>query len=525
MPRIAGCAVATPLGDLDATIAALLGAHGGPGTLAGGLLEQLLALGATALGARRPDLVLLATTKAEVGLWCDELLAAPGGYRGGPAWLAHELGKSLGAPAFAVSAACASGPLAAGVAARWLGSGRARRVLLLGADRCGPFVVDGFTALKALDPIACRPFDAARVGLRLGEAAAAIVLEADDLEPPSASSLHLQGWGASMDANHLTGPSRDGSGLATACRRALARAGAGTPVLVVAHGTGTRYNDDSESLAYAAACPRAPITALKGLIGHSLGACGVVELACAQEFRAAGRCSGTVNLSRQGCAGDVRVLPPGAHPLPPGALLAANAGFGGLNGALVIGDRPAPPAPVRHLTCVGEVELGQHGWTRRRPGAAPEEHAWSEPGDAGALPRLGAREVLGSVDASWGRMDLACRALVVLGRLLAPLPGDCAVVLCSTAGCAATDRLFESERRAGSADPQRFAYTLPSTPIGELSIRLKLTGPGLVLLGASTEQARQLAGDLAGECPAVLLAWIEADRPPHCARAELWQAG
>jgi hypothetical protein len=98
------------------------------------------------------------------------------------------------------------------------------------------------------------------------------------------------------------------------------------------------------------------------------------------------------------------------------------------------------------------------------------------------------------------------------------------VVLCSEAGYAATDRLFESERRAGSADPQRFAYTLPSTPIGELSIRLKLQGPGLVLLGADATQARQVASDLAGECPAVLLAWIEADRPPHLARAELWQA-
>jgi hypothetical protein len=525
MPRIAGCAVATPMGDLDATVGALLAASGGPGTLAGSLCERLLALSATALAGRRPDLVLLATTKGEVGLWCDALLAADGGYHGGPAWLARILGERLGAPAFAVNAACASGPLAAGVAARWLGAGRAQLVLLLGADRCGPFVVDGFTALKALDPIACRPFDAERVGLRLGEAAAAVVLEADAREQAGAPGLHLQGWGASMDANHLTGPSRDGSGLASACRRALARAGGPVPALVIAHGTGTRYNDDSESLAYAAACPGTPITALKGVIGHSLGACGVVELACAQEFRRAGRCSGTVNLRRQGCAGKVRVLPPGTHPLPPGALLAANAGFGGLNGALVIAAQPAPPAAPRSATCVLTAELGPHCWTRQRPGQPPEEQAWSEPGSAGALPRLSAREVHGAVDASWGRMDLACRALVALGQVLAPLPGDCAVVLCSASGCAATDRLYEGERRGGSADPQRFAYTLPSTPIGELSIRLKLRGPGLVLQGASAEQARQVAADLLAECPAVLLAWIEADRPPHLARAELWQAG
>ncbi len=536
MPRIAGYAVATPCGDLDATIAALLAGAGGPGVLAGELEEIAGALGAQALQGRTPDLVLLATTKAEVGHWCDGLLSGDAGYPGGPAWLAGRLGRRFGAPAFAVCAACASGPLAAGVAARWLHAGRARVVLLIGADRCGPFVVDGFNALKAIDPVACRPFDAERVGLRLGEAAAAVVLVAHGAEsaegaagakgaPAAAGTVFIQGWGASMDANHLTGPSRDGAGLASACRQALARAGAPAPALVIAHGTGTRYNDDSESLAYAAACPGAPLTGLKGLLGHSLGACGLVELACAQDFLRKGRCGGVVGLARQGCAGAVQVLPPGEHPLRPGPVLAANAGFGGLNGALVVGKQPPPPpTPPPAAHCSAEVALSGHGWTRRRQGGALEQGHWSEPGEADALPRLGAREVLGAVDASWGRMDLACRALVALGNLLAPLPGACAVVLCSTAGCAATDREFERARRAGAVDPQRFAYTLPSTPIGELSIRLKLRGPGLVLQGSDEAQARAVASDLLAECPAVLLAWIEADRPPMQARAELWQS-
>jgi 3-oxoacyl-(acyl-carrier-protein) synthase len=77
-----------------------------------------------------------------------------------------------------------------------------------------------------------------------------------------------------MDANHLTGPSRDGSGLAWPAPAPLERAQADAPALIIAHGTGTRYNDDSESLAYATPCPGVPLTALKGLIGHSLGACG-----------------------------------------------------------------------------------------------------------------------------------------------------------------------------------------------------------------------------------------------------------
>jgi hypothetical protein len=519
MPRIAGCAIATPYGRLAETVAALAAARGGPGMLTGDLCERLLEVAGEALAGNRPDLVVLATTKADVDRWCGELLAETGGYAGGPAWLAAELGARLGAPAFAVSSACASGPLAIGVAARWLLAGRARRVLVIGGDRCGAFVRDGFAALQAIDPVGCRPFDASRVGLRLGESAAAILLDRDDGMP---GDRFVQGWGASMDANHLTGPTRDGSGLAAACRRALARAGSSDPALVVAHGTGTRYNDDSESLAYAAICPRTPVTGVKGLLGHSLGACGVVEAALAQEFHRRRAAPGTAGLERQGCAGAISVLPPGEHALGAGPVLAANAGFGGLDGALVIGDRAPARWSAPAFRLLGQVELGAQGWTRGRAGSTVETVAWNEPGEGETLPKLTSKEVTGHIDASWGRMDLACRALVTLGHLLAPIPADCAVVLVTNVGCAATDRAFEESRRAGNADPQRFPYTLPTTPIGELSIRLKLRGPGLALLGASPEQARQVAEDLFAECPAVLLAWIDADRPPHRARAELW---
>jgi hypothetical protein len=485
----------------------------------GALLPRLIGLAHDALSGQRPDLVLLATTKADLPHWCASQRTTSAGIDGGPAWLAEQLGIALGAPAFAISAACASSPLAIGVAGRWLLAGRAQRVLVLGGDAGGDFVRDGFTALRALDPHGCRPFDAERLGLSLGEAAVAILLSTDDRGEPGS---YLQGWGASMDANHLTGPSRDGAGMARACTRALARAQAGAPAVIIAHGTGTRFNDDSESLAYASACPGTPITAFKGLLGHSLGACGLLEIACAQEFLRRGTIAGVVGLQRQGCAGAVTVLTPGPHRLAPGVLLSANAGFGGLNGAVVIGDHPAQKLGVVRSRRVAVAELRPEGWVRQRGEQAEEGAAWADASGAQMLPRLSAREVTGEGDASWGRMDLACRALVALGHLLAPLPEACAVVLCTRAGCAATDRQFERDRLSGHTDPQRFAYTLPSTPIGELSIRLKVRGPGLVLMGASDVHAGQVADDLLRECPAVLLAWIEADQAPHRARAELW---
>lgn len=521
MPRIVGVAARTRHGDLMATLAALDTSHGEPGPITAELVPTILETAREACGATHPDLLLLATTKADLPRWCDALLAEPPRLDGGPADLARTVGAALGCPAFAVGAACASGPAAMAVAGRWLAAGRARHVLVVGADRLAPFVTDGFASLGAIDPLACRPFDAGRVGLRLGEAIAAVLLCADDGAVDDAS-LHLRGWGGSMDANHLTGPTRDGSGLALACRRALERAEVDAPALVIAHGTGTRYNDDSESLAYATVCAQSPVTGFKGLIGHSLGACGVLDLALATAIRRRNATPGTVNLRQQGCAGAIRVLTPGRHALDRGAILGANAGFGGLNGATVVSDRPAPPRIRRDSRLAVRVMLDAQGWRRERDGEV-QHHSWEEAGAGGRLPRLGAKEVIGRIDASWGRMDLASRTLVTLGHLLGPLPEHAGAVLATTAGCAATDREFERQRRAGIIDPQRFPYTLATTPLGELSIRLRLRGPGLTVQGADDDQARTIATDLIADgADGALVAWIETDALPHRAEAEWW---
>jgi hypothetical protein len=105
------------------------------------------------------------------------------------------------------------------------------------------------------------------------------------------------------------------------------------------------------------------------------------------------------------------------------------------------------------------------------------------------------------------------------------LPEGTGVVLLTNAGCAASDRLFDRHRRQPGGDPQRFPYTLATTAVGEASIRRRWRGPGLCLPGASDEQGRDVAGDLLAQgTPAVLLARIEADAPPHLGWAELFVA-
>ncbi len=297
------------------------------------------ALGRTRAETRPGDLALvLSSTKADMGG-----VVGPGDGLGQPRVLAHRLAKSLGihGPLAAVSCACSSGLTAIALAGRWIAAGHAERVLVVGVDALNAFVLRGFSALLALDPGPCRPFDAARRGLSLGEGAAALLLSAqqDDAE----DGAWLAGWGESNDANHVTGPSRDGAGLALAAERALARAGMSADEIDVLHlhGTGTPYNDASEALAmktvFGGVTP--PAVGSKAITGHTLGAAGVLEVLVALEAVSRGAAPPNVGLEVSGVDPALTLSTEGT-PLReregPRAALKTCAGFGGINTALVL---------------------------------------------------------------------------------------------------------------------------------------------------------------------------------------------
>jgi 3-oxoacyl-(acyl-carrier-protein) synthase len=257
-----------------------------------------------------------------------------------PNLLAADLAAQNGAtgPLRTVSVACVSGLIALVQGAKLIQRDEAEAVLVVGVDHLSPFVMAGFTALKAIDPVGCRPFDRARCGLTPGEAGAAIVLVRGDLA--EADAIRLRGWGSSNDANHMTGPSRDGSGLAQAIRAALNSAKLSPSEIdyVNAHGTGTPYNDAMESAAlrtvFGDDCP--PVSGLKGMLGHTLGAAGVVEtIACALALEQR-LLPGTPRLDHP-----AEGVPPSLlkQPRPAAKLnhvLKLNTGFGGANGALIL---------------------------------------------------------------------------------------------------------------------------------------------------------------------------------------------
>ena len=163
-------------------------------------------------------------------------------------------------------------------ALRLLQSGRYKYAIVVGADRFTRFVLSGFQSFQAIADEPCKPFDAHRKGINLGEAAATIVLSTDADEPLA----RLVSASTSNDANHISGPSRTGEELAYSIDRSMKQGQitADQVSMISAHGTATLYNDEMESKAFGIAkLSSVPLHSFKGYIGHTLGAAGVVESA------------------------------------------------------------------------------------------------------------------------------------------------------------------------------------------------------------------------------------------------------
>jgi len=245
-----------------------------------------------------------------------------------------------------INAACASSTIALARGAAMIATGKAETVVVCCMDLVSEFVFSGFSALQALSPTACRPFDRDRAGLTLGEGIAAIVLTSAararrDRQDPLGV---IRGWGIANDANHITAPARDGCGLVQATRQALDRAEIAPDEVaaISAHGTGTVYNDLMELTAFRkvfGAEHRIPIHSLKGAIGHTLAAAGGIETALGLRALDAQTAPPTIGFETPEAGAEELVE---AQPVTftGDSLLTTNSGFGGINAALVLGRRP-----------------------------------------------------------------------------------------------------------------------------------------------------------------------------------------
>ncbi len=199
-------------------------------------------------------------------------------------FVAHAIGSR--AMRTTISTACSSSANAIILGAQLLRSGRARRVLAGGADALCRFTVEGFRALSAMDSGPTRPFDDARMGVNLGEAAAYLVLERteDALHEGRMPLALLGGWANRNDAHHQTATSPDGNGPFAAMSDALTMAGVSPEEVdhINTHGTGTANNDPTELRAMERLFRIVPdFTSTKALTGHTLAAAGALEVVIA----------------------------------------------------------------------------------------------------------------------------------------------------------------------------------------------------------------------------------------------------
>ena len=237
----------------------------------------------------------------------------------------------LGGPGYTISTACSSSAKAIVDGAQLIRMGICDAVLTGGVDSLCMTSLYGFDALELVSQSPCRPCDAARDGVSIGEGAGFVLLERDR------AGARLSGYGETSDAVNMSTPPADGAGAADAMRRALRCAGLAPDQIefIKLHGTATPSNDAAESAAVAQIFgPSVPAASLKGLVGHTLGAAGAVEAVMGLYAMDAGILPGAAGLETKDPEIIIQVQKR-AKPKAYSHMLSNAFGFGGSNSALI----------------------------------------------------------------------------------------------------------------------------------------------------------------------------------------------
>lgn len=380
-----------------------------------------------------------------------------------------------------ISNACISGITAFVVAQDLVAAGEAEHVLVVGCDVLSEFITAGFASFKSISAGPCRPYDSRRDGLTLGEACGAVLLTTDSsLADPA--GIRLASGAVTNDANHISGPSRTGEGLYYAMRDAMQKAGisAGRIGFVNAHGTATRYNDEMESKAMAwAELDTTPLNSLKGYIGHTLGAAGVVETILCLEQLKRGYIWGTRGFETSDTPCALQVSADRQVISQPYCIKTAS-GFGGCNAAIVlekIGTREerkhTASFPVHDARVQFEAKLvaDYRLPASHRPFADYIRTLFKDLGESNM-------KFYKMSDMSKG-LYVAVEYLLTKADWTDTAPDRRAIVLANRSASLDTDLLHQSELERHlpeGCSPAVFVYTLPNVSAGEMCIRHKIQG-------------------------------------------------
>ncbi len=291
---------------------------------------------------------------------------------------ADRIAEALGAggPRRTVCSACSSSAHAIALAADAIRRGDCDVAIAGGTDALCRLTYTGFNALGALDGAPCRPFDASRRGLNLGEAAAFVVLARRGALAGDARVIaELAGVGSVSEAHHITNPLATGEGARQVMELALADAGLGPEAIgyVSAHGTGTPLNDPMECRAIAAVLGAGAsttwVSSTKSQLGHTLGAAGVVEVVASLLAMEGGFVPPTLRLATvdEACA-VVRHVGPSAVEARFDAFLSNSFGFGGADVSLCF----ARPGIAKRAPASARPRIVVTGVGARLPGGGGE---------------------------------------------------------------------------------------------------------------------------------------------------------
>jgi 3-oxoacyl-[acyl-carrier-protein] synthase II len=259
-----------------------------------------------------------------------------------PFHIAREL--ELGGEAMMIPTACAAGNYAISHACDLLRSGKADAMLAGGADSFSRITYTGFARLGAIAPALCQPFDRNRKGMIPGEGAAMLLLEPTHKAAARGAHIYCEiaGYGLSCDAHHMTAAHPEGEGAARAMRLALQQSGIRPEDVdyISAHGTGTATNDRLETIAVKKAfgehAYKVPISSVKSMLGHTMGAASAIEAAVCALAITCGRIPPTMHWQDRDSECDLDYVPNAAREHKVRVAMNNAYAFGGNNSSLIL---------------------------------------------------------------------------------------------------------------------------------------------------------------------------------------------
>ena len=394
--------------------------------------------------------------------------------------------------------ACISGLAAMILASRLLVSKKYDYAVVCGADCPGRFIISGFQSLNAMSAFSCQPFDIERQGLNLGEAAATVVLGREITTKSVNNGCRKQVWQIGHgyiknDAYHISAPSKTAEGLYEALLKTMNGIDKRNIAFINAHGTATLFNDQMEAIAiHRAELQDIPVNALKGYIGHTLGAAGIMETILCMKAVDDHTVLGTRGYEEVGVSGRIQ-LSSKHHSTIKTSFIKQLSGFGGCNATLYaqyVGVKPQEFSDSK-TNGGGSANISYSVKKKHRVHITPQGvwldgkvFAIDKDGKQSSLLTALYKQIIGNYP-KYYKMDGLCRLGFIASELLLKAERDegsftedinktRAIVFFNRSSSIASDKKYLAsivEKDNYFPSPSVFVYTLPNIVTGEIAIR------------------------------------------------------